>query len=97
MEWAIAVMAFAVLGVTAAVAAGGLGEMGAEPARDTYRQELPDTPLSPEDIQGLRFGVTLSGYDIEQVDDVLARLSHEIADREEEIHRLRGQMSQPRP
>lgn len=95
MAWGIAVLAFAVLGVTVAVAAGGLGEMAAEPVRDTYRQDLPDDRLAPEEIQRLRFGISIRGYDMHQVDDALARLSHEIADRDDEIDRLRCRTPHP--
>jgi DivIVA domain-containing protein len=88
MEWAIAVLVIAVLGIAAAVAAGGVGEMSSEPVRDTFRQDLPDHPLTGADIQQLRFGVTLRGYAMDQVDDLLSRLSHEIADRDALIDRL---------
>lgn len=56
--------------------------MSREPVRDTYRQDLPDRPLTGADLQDLRFGITIRGYAMDQVDDVLARLSHEIADRD---------------
>jgi DivIVA domain-containing protein len=82
MEWAIAVSVIVVLGAAAAIAAGGLGEMSREPVRDSYRQDLPEHALTPEDVQALRFGVQFRGYAMDQVDDVLARLSHEIADRD---------------
>lgn len=82
MEWAIAIVVIAVLGCAAAVAAGGVGEMSREPVRDTYRQDLPDRPLTGADLQALRFGITVRGYAMDQVDDILARLSHEIAERD---------------
>lgn len=88
MEWAIAVLVVAVLGSAAAVAAGAFGEMPAEPVRDTYRQQLPTARLSVEDVQRLRFGVSFRGYDMRQVDDALARLGREIADRDEQIRWL---------
>lgn len=64
--------------------------MSQEPVRDTYRQDLPDAALQAEDIRRLRFGVTLRGYAMDQVDDVLARLGQEIAERDELIARLGG-------
>ena len=64
--------------------------MSAQPVHDTYRQDLPDRPLNAEDIRSLRFGVTLRGYSMAQVDDVLERLGREIADRDAEIARLRA-------
>lgn len=93
MEWAIAILVIAVLGGAAAVAAGGVGEMSREPVRDTYRQDLPDRPLTGADLQELRFGITVRGYAMDQVDDVLARLSHEIAERDALIAELSGKES----
>ncbi len=90
MEWFIAVIAVAALGVAAMAAAGGMGQMSSEPVHDTYRQDLPERPLTAEDIRSLRFGVTLRGYAMAQVDDVLERLGQEIADRDAEIAALRA-------
>lgn len=91
MEWFIAVVVVAILGVAAIAAAGGLGEMAQDPVRDTYRQDLPtDRPLTASDIQTLRFGVTLRGYAMAQVDDILDRLTGELAERDATILELTG-------
>ena len=90
MEWFIAAIAVAALGVAAMAAAGGMGQMSSRPVHDTYRQDLPDTPLTATDIRSLRFGVTLRGYAMAQVDDVLDRLGREIAERDAEIAALRA-------
>ncbi len=91
MEWFIAVVVVAILGVATIAAAGGLGEMAQDPVRDTYRQDLPtDRPLTASDIQTLRFGVTLRGYAMAQVDDILDRLTREIAERDATIRELTG-------
>ena len=92
MEWFIAAIAVAALGVAAMVAAGGMGQMSPQPVHDIYRQDLPDHPLTAEDIRALRFGVTLRGYAMAQVDDVLERLGREIAERDAEIAGLRAAM-----
>ncbi|HWJ54175.1 MAG TPA: DivIVA domain-containing protein [Propionibacteriaceae bacterium] len=88
MEWFIAVVAVAALGVAAMAAAGGMGQMSKNPVHDTYRQDLPDRPLGPGDIRELRFGVTLRGYAMGQVDDVLERLAREIAEKDATIDAL---------
>jgi DivIVA domain-containing protein len=88
MEWFIAVVAVAALGVAAMAAAGGMGQMSKNPVHDTYRQDLPDRPLGPGDIRELRFGVTLRGYAMGQVDDVLERLAREIAEKDATIAAL---------
>ena len=62
--------------------------MSKDPVHDTYRQDLPDRPLGPEDIRSLRFGVTLRGYAMAQVDDVLERLAREIAEKDATIAAL---------
>jgi DivIVA domain-containing protein len=91
MEWFIAVVVVAILGVAAMAAAGGMGEMAKDPVRDTYRQDLPvDRQLNATDIQTLRFGVTLRGYAMNQVDDILDRLTREIAERDATIRQLSG-------
>ena len=71
MEWFIAVVAIAALGVAAMAAAGGVGEMSREPVYDVYAQQLPEHPLGAEDIRGARFGMALRGYAMAQVDDLL--------------------------
>jgi DivIVA domain-containing protein len=88
MEWFIAMIAVAALGVAAIAAAGGLGEMSKNPVHDTYRQDLPETALTPGDIGQLKFGIALRGYAMNQVDDVLDRLAREIAERDARIAEL---------
>ena len=82
MEWFVAVVAVAALGVAAMAAAGGVGQMSKDPVHDVYRQDLPDRPLAAADLQTVRFGVTLRGYAMGQVDDLLDRLSREIGERD---------------
>src|SRR5918992_5991948 len=95
MEWFIAVVAVVALGIAAMAAAGGMGQMSRDPVHDTYRQDLPDGPLSPEDIRSLRFGVALRGYAMAQVDDVLDRLAREIAERDATIAALTAAADRP--
>ena len=90
MEWFIAVIAIVALGIAAMAAAGGVGEMTREPVYDTYRQDLPDRPLTAGDLQAVRFGVTLRGYAMSQVDDLLERLRREIGERDARIAELSG-------
>jgi len=89
MEWFIAVVAVAALGVAAMAAAGGMGQMSKEPIYDTYRQDLPTGgALTAEELKNIRFGVTLRGYAMAQVDDLLDRLALEIAERDALIAEL---------
>jgi len=89
MEWLIAVVAVAALGVAAMAAAGGMGQMSRDPVYDTYRQDLPTGgALTAEELRSIRFGVTLRGYAMAQVDDLLDRLALEIAERDALIAEL---------
>ena len=89
MEWFIAVVAVAALGVAAMAAAGGMGQMSRDPVYDTYRQDLPSGgALTAEELKNIRFGVTLRGYAMAQVDDLLDRLALEIAERDALIAEL---------
>ena len=90
MEWFIAVVAIAALGVAAMAAAGGVGEMSQEPVYDVYRQQLPEGPLGAHDIRGARFGLALRGYAMAQVDEMLDRLAAEVAARDARIAELTG-------
>jgi DivIVA domain-containing protein len=89
MEWLIAVVAVAALGVAAMAAAGGMGQMSRDPVYDTYHQDLPTGgALTAEELRNVRFGVTLRGYAMTQVDDLLDRLALEIAERDALIAEL---------
>jgi len=88
MEWFIAVVAIAALGVAAMAAAGGVGEMDREPVYDTFAPLLPEGPLQADDVRQVRFGVSLRGYAMAQVDDLLERLADEIAQRDARIAEL---------
>lgn len=94
MEWFVAVVAVAALGVAAVAAAGGMGQMSKETVLDTYRQQLPDRPLNAAEVHQARFGVTLRGYAMNQVDDLIERLAREIEARDARIAELMG-LSQP--
>ncbi len=88
MEWFIAVLAVAALGVAAMAAAGGMGQMSRDPVHDTFRAALPDHPLTSGDLHSMRFGLALRGYVMAQVDDLLDRLGREIEARDVRIAQL---------
>lgn len=90
MEWFVVVLIVAAIGIAAVAAAGRLGQMNAEPVRDVYRQDLPERPLVGSDVETVTFAVTFRGYAMSQVDDLLARLSREIDDRDRQIAALTG-------
>ena len=88
MEWFVAAVAVVALGVAAVVAAGGMGQMDRDPVRDTYVASLPDRPLNASDLRGVRLGVGLRGYAMDQVDALLDRLAIEVEARDARIAEL---------
>lgn len=63
--------------------------MSRDPVDDTYRQDLPSGgALTADELRNIRFGVTLRGYAMAQVDDLLDRLALEIAERDALIAEL---------
>ena len=60
------------------------GELVDAPA-DLADVGLPGGPLQPEDVHAVRFGVTVRGYRMSEVDEVLERVARELADRDERI------------
>jgi DivIVA domain-containing protein len=94
MEWFIAAVAVVALGVAAIVAAGGGGSMPKDPVRDTYAMTLSEDPLDGEAVRGLRFGVALRGYAMDQVDAVLDRLSTELDARDARVAELEARLAE---
>lgn len=77
MEWALWMIAVAILGLAAVAASGRFGEMPAT-VTDTPRPHAPSGRLSGEDLRGLRFAVVTRGYSMQQVDELLDRVSRQL-------------------
>ncbi len=89
MFWLQVVLALAVVLCTVLVA-GGRGDSLGELSADRPPARLPeDRPVRPDDVNGLRLGVGLRGYRMDEVDEVLDVLADELARRDEEITELR--------
>jgi DivIVA domain-containing protein len=89
-------MLIALVAVVGAVAVAVLGDGGtlrdAEP--DRLSDPLPgDRPVSRADIDDLRLAVTLRGYRMDAVDDVLDRLAAELAERDARIAELEAALA----
>jgi DivIVA domain-containing protein len=88
-----------VLAVLAAVAAVVVGKVGGglpEPTSTRPDVELAGADLGPvgsDDVDQVRFSVGFRGYRMDEVDDVLDRLSLELGARDEQIRELREQLS----
>jgi DivIVA domain-containing protein len=76
------------VGGVAAVAVGKVRGGLPEPTSSRPEVELPET-VTAQDIDRLRFSVGFRGYRMDEVDEVLDRLSAELGARNEEIRELR--------
>ena len=76
--WLFAVVAVAVMGVTAVVATGRGGSMG-EVFDDRVDARVPaGRPLTAADLRRVRFSTALRGYRMAEVDALLDRLAEEL-------------------
>jgi DivIVA domain-containing protein len=81
MTWFFAVIAVAVIGGVAVVAAGRGGTM-AETFDDRPDASVPaEGPLSAADLRRVRFGTAFRGYRMSEVDALLDRLAAERSDQ----------------
>lgn len=91
MFWVQAIVAVAIVCGTV-LAASGRGDGVELPRRAAVVPWLDgDRPVRAEDVTDLRLGVGVRGYRMDEVDDVLDRLTGELADRDATIERLRRQ------
>jgi len=82
-------MVVVVAAVTLAVVGGGDRELLPDTAPEQLVDPLPMTrPVGRADIEALRLPVAARGYRMADVDDVLARLAAELAERDARIAEL---------
>ncbi|MGH6657219.1 MAG: DivIVA domain-containing protein [Actinocrinis sp.] len=97
MFWLQLVVIVALLAAVGWLAIGGGGHMS-EPQPDRPDLALPGTGLlARTDVDRVRFSVGARGYRMDEVDDVLDRLAHEIELREDRIAELEGHPRRPAP
>ncbi len=90
LMWIALAVAVVLVGLTVAAVFGRIDGSLVEPTTSLSYLPLPDGPLTVEDIQALRLDTGLRGYRMDQVDDVLDRLSAEIAELREQAHTARS-------
>lgn len=84
------ILVVVLLGLLLAVLLGRVPARGVLPPVTTESfSGLPRGGVDPQDLGDLRFDQVVRGYRMSQVDEVLARLSDELATRDAEIDRLR--------
>ncbi len=77
MQWVLWMIAVAVLGLAAVAASGRLGELPGT-VTNTPRPHLPPGVMTGDDLRGIRFAVAPRGYSMDQVDELLDRLSRQL-------------------
>ncbi|MEA4944247.1 MAG: DivIVA domain-containing protein [Propionicimonas sp.] len=77
MEWLLWTLAVAVLGVAAVAASGRLGELPST-VSSTPPPRLPQGLMTGDDVRRARFSVTLRGYSMQQVDELLDRVARQV-------------------
>jgi DivIVA domain-containing protein len=93
VTWLFLLLAMSVIAVVAAVVTGRIGGGMDAPVSGLPFRGLPPDNLRPGDLETLRFSPALRGYRMDEVDQVLDRLSTELRRRDDEIARLDGQLS----
>ncbi|WP_316669859.1 DivIVA domain-containing protein [uncultured Propionibacterium sp.] len=78
MVWVLGILVVGVVVLGLWAARGRLGQLGPQ-LPDRPGPDLPDGPVSADDLLSVKFAVVTRGYDMEQVDAVLARLSGQLA------------------
>ncbi len=83
--WLALAVAVVLVGLTVAAVFGRVDGSLTEPTSSLSYLPLPDEPLTPADIADLRLDTGWRGYRMEQVDEVIDRLSAEIAGLREQL------------
>ena len=90
MIWLALLVAVLVAVATAAAVLGRVDGSLADATSTMSHVPLPDDPLTPGDLEGLRFDTAARGYRMSQVDAVLDRLRREITDLDDELTRAKA-------
>ncbi|WP_153393092.1 DivIVA domain-containing protein [Ornithinicoccus halotolerans] len=91
-------LAVLLAGLALAALAGRLPVPGVPPPVTTESAPPPPSgSVRAEDLAQARFDLALRGYRMSQVDALLERLQHELAERDAEIARLRGEHREAGP
>ncbi len=86
----VEVVVVAGLLIAVAAVAAGRGDPMSAAAEDSPDPGLPDGRVTSEDVSRLRLRAALRGYRMSDVDEALARLQQALAERDEELGRLRA-------
>jgi DivIVA domain-containing protein len=87
--WLALFVAVVIAVLTVAAVLGRVDGSLADPTSTMSHVPLPEDPLTPGDLESLRFDTAMRGYRMSQVDGVLDRLQREIRELQEELARMR--------
>jgi DivIVA domain-containing protein len=87
--WFVLFVAVVLVVLTTAAVLGRVDGSLGDATTSLSHEPLPDTPLTPDDIEQLHFDTAMRGYRMSQVDDVIDRLRREISDLDEALSRVR--------
>lgn len=89
VSWVLTALVAGCIGfAVVAVITGRTDPMAPMPPDATPLDLPPDRPVSPGDLEALRFDLAFRGYRMSQVDAALQRLSTELAERDARIAEL---------
>lgn len=80
MTWLVLVLAVVLVGLTVAAVLGRDPRLAHQPTRSLAYVPLPEDRLTPDDLDGIRLDTGLRGYRMDQVDEVIGRLTEEIGE-----------------
>ncbi|WP_431042381.1 DivIVA domain-containing protein [Streptomyces sp. P1-3] len=95
MFWFLLIALVAVVGAVTLAVIGGT-ERGPLPEAPQDRLDVPlpaDRPLGRADIEAVRLPMTLRGYRMADVDDILGRVGAELAERDARIAELEASLA----
>ncbi len=91
MIWLVLLVAVVVAVITVAAVLGRVDGSLGDPTTTMSHVPLPEDPLTPGDLDELRFDTGLRGYRMSQVDGVIDRLRREIGDLQAQLDRSEDQ------
>lgn len=97
MTLLLTLLIMAVLALVVAVAVGRIVGGLDRPASSQPGRGLPSGPIGVDDLERVRFSPALRGYRMDEVDDVLDRVTEDVRRRDEEIAELRARLRSARP
>lgn len=88
MIWLIVSVAVVLVVLTTAAVLGRVDGSIGDATTTMSHEPLPDSALTDDDLDSLRFDTAVRGYRMSEVDGVVDRLSREVRDLREQLSRI---------